>query len=166
MNVIKKIDENYSCIINNQYKEFWDNIGKEIKVELSDKFKNLFLKMVSNNPKKRPKNINEILKDDWFKEIDNLGDKELMNLENELKDEFLKREKMIKKENQIEKETNEEISLNTNNRDSSEFKQIYFNDDLLPEEIDSNFTEYMEHYIKINGYLEGYMFMNYLANNL
>ena len=161
-----KTDKNYSYIINKQYKEFWDNIEKEINYPLSNEFKNLFLKMVSYKPKKRPKNIDEILNDDWFKEINNKEDKEIMELENELKNEFIKREKILKKETQIEKETNEESSPNTNNRDSSEFKKIYFNDDLMPDNIDSNIIEYMEHYIKIKGYLEGYMFMNCFANNL
>ena len=159
----KKRDENYSCIINNKYEEFWNKIG--IKKNLTVEFKNLFLKMVSFKPKERP-NIDEILNDDWFKEINNLEDNEMKNLENDLKDEFIRREQILKKETQIEKETNEESSLNINNRDSSEFKKIYFNDDLLPENIDSNIMEYMEHYIKIKGYLEGYMFMNCLANNL
>ena len=95
----KKTDKNYSCIIKKQYQEFWENIGKEINIEgLSIEFKNLFLKMVSYKIKERPKNIDEILKDDWFKEIDNIGEKQL---ENDLKREFIEREKQIKKRTQI-----------------------------------------------------------------
>ena len=161
----EKEDKNYNYIINKEYKPFWENIENVITNNLSKEFKNLFLKMISFNEKERP-NIDEILNDDWFKDIRNLDKNRIKELENELKNEFLKREKIIEKECKKEKEINEERFIFTSNRDSSELKEIYFNDNLSPGYIDSDSINIMENYIKIKGHLEGYNFMNWAVNNI
>ena len=64
----------YKLIINKNYKEFWKEIGKKIGKEKINKVslecKNLFSKMVSNDPEERP-STNDILNDNWFKDINN-----------------------------------------------------------------------------------------------
>lgn len=63
--------------------------------KLSNKFKELFIKMVAFNPKERP-SIDEILNDKWFDEINNLTNDEREKLKDELIYEFKQREKIIK----------------------------------------------------------------------
>ena len=67
-------DKLYKLIINKKYKEFWKEIGKKIGKEKINKvsleFKNLFFKMVSNDPDERP-SAGDILNDNWLKDINN-----------------------------------------------------------------------------------------------
>lgn len=65
-------------------------ITKKLTVE----FKNLFIKMVSYNPKERP-TIEQILNDDWLKEITNLKEEEFKKYEQALVSELKKREEMF-----------------------------------------------------------------------
>ena len=65
----------YKLIINKNYKDFWKEIGKKVGKEKINKvsleFKNLFFKMVSNDPNERP-STNDILNDIWLKDINNV----------------------------------------------------------------------------------------------
>jgi serine/threonine protein kinase len=75
---------------------FWNYIEKYIiNKKLSNEFKNLFIKMVSYNPKERP-TIDQVLNDEWFKDITNLKEEELKKYEQELISELKEREEIIK----------------------------------------------------------------------
>ena len=71
-------DKYYQYIINNDSQGFWEKI--KLNIELSEDFKNLFLRMISNNPEKRP-SINKILDDPWMLEVTdkNMPDEEKKN---------------------------------------------------------------------------------------
>ena len=83
-------DHLYSLIRNNQLNAFWNfhNLNP------SNEFKNLFIRMVTHNPRQRP-TIYEILNDAWMQEINNLNNEELNALENELRNELHNREAQI-----------------------------------------------------------------------
>jgi serine/threonine protein kinase len=72
----KTDDEIYNLIIegekNRTYENYWDIIKGAVK-KLSENFKNLYIKMVSYNPKNRP-TAQQILENPWFDEINNLSD--------------------------------------------------------------------------------------------
>lgn len=71
---------------------YWEKLGSMINIdELSNEFKNLYIKMVSFNPSERP-TIEEILNDDWMKEIINLNEQQIGILEKEIINELKKRE--------------------------------------------------------------------------
>ena len=75
---------------------FWNYIEKYISnKKLSNEFKNLFIKMVSYNPKERP-TIEQVLNDEWLKDITNLKEEELKKYEQELISELKEREEIIK----------------------------------------------------------------------
>ena len=57
-----KQDEYYNLIKKGQYNSYWKKVGG---THLSNEFKNLFVKMVSYDPAKRP-SVAEIKEDDWF----------------------------------------------------------------------------------------------------
>ena len=86
-------DEHYSLIAQNNIVQFW-NLPKFQGLNLSQGFKDLFIRMVSNNPNQRP-TIDQILNDPWMQEINNLNEQELATLENEIKQEFHNREAQI-----------------------------------------------------------------------
>jgi len=83
----KKNDPYYKLIIDEDYKQYWEKVGKNIN-KISEDLKNLYLKMVSFIPEKRP-TIEEILNDEWMKEINVLNKEEFEKLENEVKKELL-----------------------------------------------------------------------------
>ncbi len=82
-----KYDRYYKLIKAENYKQYWNKVGKKIK-KISEELKNLYLKMVSFIPEKRP-TIEEILNDEWMKEINVLNKEEFEKLENEVKKELL-----------------------------------------------------------------------------
>ena len=82
-----KLDQYYRLIINEKYETYWNKVGKEIN-KVSKELKNLYIKMVSPNPDRRP-SIEEILNDEWMKEIYVLNTDEFEKLENEIREELL-----------------------------------------------------------------------------
>ena len=66
-----------------QYEYYW----KYFNIELSESFKNLFIRMVSYNPDERP-SIDEIFKSEWLKELEDLKEDSIQNIEDEIKKEF------------------------------------------------------------------------------
>ena len=82
----QKFDVYYSRIIVKKYQEYW-NSETIRNLNLSDSFKNLFVKMVAYNPNERP-SIDDILNDEWMQEINNLNAEQLNNLEDEVREEF------------------------------------------------------------------------------
>ena len=78
---------------------YWNYMEKyTITKKLSNEFKNLFIKMVSYNPKERP-TIEQVLNDEWFKDITNLKDEEFKKYEQDLISELKEREEIMKKSN-------------------------------------------------------------------
>lgn len=74
---------------------YWKYMEKyTIKKQLSNEFKNLFIKMVSYNPKERP-TIEQILNDDWLKNITNLKEDEFKKYEQKLVCELKEREEIM-----------------------------------------------------------------------
>jgi non-specific serine/threonine protein kinase len=74
---------------------YWNYMEKYvITKKLTNEFKNLFIKMVSYNPKERP-TIEQILNDDWLKDIQNLEEEVFKKYEQELVSELKEREEII-----------------------------------------------------------------------
>ena len=74
---------------------YWNYMEKYIITKkLANEFKNLFIKMVSYNPKERP-TIEQILNGDWLKDIKNLKEEEFKKYEQELVSELKEREEII-----------------------------------------------------------------------
>jgi serine/threonine protein kinase len=90
-NEISKNSTVYDYIRLNKDDLLWKKAEKCGIFGLSDKFKKLFLDMVSFNPKKRP-SVEEILKYEWMKETQKLSEDELKNLKVK---EFQNREEKI-----------------------------------------------------------------------
>ena len=76
-----------------QFDKYWNLISSS-NLNLTQKFKELYVKMVAYKPIERP-TINEILSDAWMQEINNLNNEELNALENELRNELHNREAQI-----------------------------------------------------------------------
>ena len=96
-------DEHYSLIAQNNIVQFW-NLPKFQGLNLSQGFKDLFIRMVSNNPNQRP-TIDQILNDPWMQEINNLNNDEINALEHELRNELHNREAQI--DNNLQNEDDE-----------------------------------------------------------
>ena len=157
-----KNDSFYKHIINKNIGYYW-NIFKDLNFELSDEFKELYLKMVSPNPLNRPK-INQILESEWMQKINNLNEKEKESLEMEVFNLLNSLYNLLQKENEIiiakgyESKQFDMRSIST--------KMIFSNyNDLKPTKI-SNDTIMFNNYIIMKGYLEPIDFMNYLVDEV
>jgi serine/threonine protein kinase len=87
-------DPLYSLIRQQNYAAYW-NRPELVQLNLSDNFKNLFVRMVAFNQNLRPNSIDDILNDVWMQEINNLNAEQMNNLENEVRNEFHNREAQI-----------------------------------------------------------------------
>ena len=160
-------DINYQYFIKKKnYNKYWEIVDKLIEINLSDEFKNLFVKMISYKEKDRPNNIDEILNNIWFDEIEKLDKINLDKLEDNLKKEFEKRENIYNKstKKEIKTETKEEIP--NDNRDESKKKNNIFDDSIYPERINVKYLKNIDNYIKINGNLNYINFMNDLVSKI
>ena len=91
-----KFDDNYYRYIKEKnYTEYWKIHPYDLKNDLSESFKKLFVKMVAYEPEERP-NIPEILNSDWMNDINNLNEIEVKKLEDEIRKEFEIRKDIIK----------------------------------------------------------------------
>ena len=86
-------DHNYFYIAIHQPVKFWNKIPLN-DLNLSQSFKNLFIRMVDPEPNNRP-TIEQILNDEWMNEINNLNNEQMTALENEVRQEFQNREHNI-----------------------------------------------------------------------
>ena len=84
----------YKLIIKQHLDHYWEMLESMINLNLSPKFKDLFIRMVNPNPAQRP-TIEQILNDAWMQEIINLNDEQMNALENEVRNEFQLREQQI-----------------------------------------------------------------------
>lgn len=62
-------DINYRLLLEKKVDIFWQRIKQKVKVDLSQDFKEAFLKMVNNNAKNRC-NFEDLLEMAWFKQKD------------------------------------------------------------------------------------------------
>ena len=156
-------DPFYKYIKEKNYNQFWSKLT-QIK-NVSEEFKNLYVKMVAFLPKDRP-SIDEILNGDWLKEIKDLeqDEQKLNELELDMYKDFLEREEIIMKSIQKKMETEGNNNNEGNNRSSGDDETEYFTDDLIPKKLKPG--KNMENYIEIKGCLNPVKFMNALANKI
>ena len=155
----------------NNIKLLWEAIESTDKYKnISDEFKNLYIRMISFNPRKRPK-IDEILKDKWFGNIPNMTEEELKNYEKEIKmeEEFKNRKIEVdnKSKDEIKKNNDEsnKIYIKTHPTKSiGDEKDDFFNSELICKNVESE--KYMNYYINIKGNLDPRKFMNSFCNKI
>ena len=92
--IAREDDPLYSLIRQQNYAAYW-NRPELVQLNLSDNFKNLFVRMVAFNPNLRPNSIDDILNDVWMQEINNLNAEQMNTLENEVRNELQNREAII-----------------------------------------------------------------------
>ena len=96
----KANDPHYSLIRNHQFDIYWQR-EEFHNLNLSNEFKDLFVRMVAFNPNERP-TIDGILNAPWMQEINNLNDAQLDALENEVRNALQNREaQIINQHNQV-----------------------------------------------------------------
>ena len=104
-----KGDYFFSEINKEDYNSYWTKIDSRMKaigITLSKEFKDLYFKIISIKPEKRPK-ITEILNDPWFNEINDLkknNQDQFVKLEKEISELFDSLRENVKNSNQIEME--------------------------------------------------------------
>jgi serine/threonine protein kinase len=154
----RRNDPYYKYIAKNEIDSYWKEV-EDLIPAISKELKELFIRMVSYSPNKRP-TIQEILDSDWMKEIKNLNKDQLEQLENEIREEFLKRkpivEDAIKKEAKVKPEQTVDSFGNRGGNDEED----HFNTNLTLKYAQTGLN--MNHYIKLKGDLVPYKFMNKL----
>ena len=156
-----KRDKYYNNVINNDFKQYWELVNKHLP-KTSQEFKNLYQIMINYDPNKRPQ-IQEIIgKDPWLDEIRKLNNEELKDLENEIYNEFLNREKIVVKESSETMNTEE-------NEDSYEASRGVGEIEYFPNDLDLKYAKTginMKNFVKIDGEITPYKFMNILVNKI
>ena len=114
-------DKYYSCIMLKKSYDYWrflikdyGEYSEEIKntiINMTEKLKNLYIKMISYSPELRP-SIEDILKDPWMEEVTSLDDKGYSELEKEVYKEFEKREIDVVNNNETISSDSSSISEN------------------------------------------------------
>ena len=95
-----KEDKLYRLIISHKDREYFEKITENfenihhINLNLSKEFRDLFLRIVTYNPKDRP-TIDQILNSPWMNEINNLSAQQINDVENEVRQEFIHREQIL-----------------------------------------------------------------------
>ena len=156
-----KRDKYYKNIMKNNFEYYWELVNKQIP-QTSQEFKNLYQKMINYDPNKRPL-IQEIIdKDPWLDEIRKLNNEELKDLENEIYNEFLNREKIVLKELSETMNANEKDESYEASRGIGEIE--YFSNDLDLKYAKTGIN--MKNFVKIDGEIKPYKFMNTLVNKI
>ena len=160
-NEAKITDKSYRLIILKKYPKFWEDSKLQLS-EVSEQFKNLYVKMVAYKPIERP-TLEQILNDEWMKEIKNINEKDI---ELEIYEDFIERENDINNstKKEIKKDNNNDNNGNTGNRSLSSEENNYFDNNIIIKEFKEG--KYLEYYIKINGDLNPAKFMNALTKKL
>ena len=150
-----KKDPYYKLIMGHHYQHYWHAVQQQVS-GLSDKFKDLFVKMISYNPNERP-SIDEILAHPWFQQE--------MPIEAEILEEFARREIIVKnKKNENEMEIEEEDE-NDECFKANEGDEVYFDLELKPKFARNNGLTNRT-IMKIKGNVNPAKFMNALANKI
>ena len=139
-------------------------INDIIKFDLSQEFKDLYIKMVSFSPEQRP-SIDDIFQDPWMKEVTSLDEKCYHELENEVFEEFKQLEIAVKNSNETIEAQGSNSSYLGNDRALGDDEVEYFDLSLTPKLIQKTGLN-MQNYMKINGDLKPATFMNALANKI
>jgi len=90
-------DQFYGLIMAQNFAQYWQNFAN---LNLSQEFRNLFIRMVNPNPAQRP-TIDQILNDAWMQEINNLNEEQMDTLENQVRNEFQLREEEVQMNNKL-----------------------------------------------------------------
>ena len=85
-------DQLYGLIMAQNFAQYWQHFAN---LNLTQEFRNLFIRMVNPNPAQRP-TIDQILNDAWMQEINNLNEEQMDTLENQVRNEFQLREEVLK----------------------------------------------------------------------
>ena len=167
----KTDDPIYSLIIegekNGTYENYWDSIKGAVK-ELSENFKNLYIKMVAYNPENRP-TTQQILDNPWFEEINNLTNEKKIELDDEVKKEldkiYINKIRITADDDLIL--SNEIVPKGYDARGiDDEVEETFSNKNLRAKKI-PNDKICINHYIIIKGgYLEERGFMNRLCSKI
>ena len=168
--VFRKADNNsiYPYIKEKNYEKFWKNIILN-REDLTEEFKNLYVRMIAYEPTERPK-IKDVLEDPWFHEINELEKKDpegYKNLETEYIKYMLQLEQKFKGIIQPTFETKQKDEKNcgeNQNRSLSSDGEQYFEKGLKPKKIYNN--KNYKYYIKIKGYIYPVNFMNELMKKI
>ena len=153
-------DYYYKYIYENKFDEYWNEIGYS---SLDKDLKNLYFKMVSFEPERRP-TIKEILESPWMKEITVLNEKEYKELEKKLYEEFKQIEIKILDKNGTVK-VKESIDQNDGGSRDMPDETIYFDLDLNPKYVGKRGLN-MKYYMKIIGKVNPSKLMNTIAKNI
>ena len=161
-----KKDDFYTKIKNKNYQVYWNNIQSIIPKcsDLSEEFKDLYLRMVSYNPMKRPR-INEILNDPWMKEINEMNEEQLNELNQEIAEEFMRLENKMNSSNEMS-----QSSQNTENMEDDVISRGMdldktFGDNIVIKKIKKG-DKFANHSIKIKGNIDPIHFMNLLMGKI
>ena len=151
----------YQKIILGKKEEYFEMLKAYIKEEISPSFKELFLWMVSYNPKDRP-TIEQILSHEWFKSYLELNDEQKKILNDEIQKEFKERSLKIQNSiiSEIEEENKESESMTRASNDEIQF----FREDMKPKKAPKGFDN--SFCIKIKGSIFPGRFMNNFYNKL
>ena len=160
-------DSTYKLLI---YKNKPDEFIQKILVnhpqisEVSKDIRDLYIRMIQYNEKKRPKAVKEILEGPLFDDLKNYKDEDYIEYENMMKD----LEKEVVKDNETiesKKANGEKNETNLGNKSAKDNEEIFFVSNLRPKYLEISGLNAMN-YIKIKGELNPVKFMNSLANKL
>ena len=76
-------DQFYKFIVSYDIESYWNSLKKYIDFDLSQEFKDLYIKMISYDPSERP-SLTQILESKWMEEINKLVKEDLGKVEKEL----------------------------------------------------------------------------------
>ena len=152
----KKDDPDYSLIIEDKEKEYWNKILPLINnIELSENFKNLYTKMIAYEPKNRP-TIEEILAHPWFDEIKNLSkEEEKKEIAEKLEEIYNKIKECNPSINNLEQKIENYVHRGPDD------ENVFPNPELRAKKIPNDIINPNRHII-IDGYLDEREFMNNL----
>ena len=158
-------DKKYNRIISKHFDLYWKMIESRLNgIKLSKEFKELYIKMVSYNPKMRP-SAEEILNFNWFKEINEMSEVQMNELENKIRDELLKLSDSVQyNSKRIIKAKNIKSGKTDSSIKSFNMDELFFDFNLKPKYIE--FQINMDNYIQIKGELDPVKFMNNLCSIL
>ena len=144
------------------YKEYWNEVNKHIKANLSENFKNLYIQMIAHDPQNRPEDIDAILNSDWMNEYNNLNPEEQTILEQEAKN---KLEEIYQRISNQNKEIIIANSIKNNNYITKSVSDEKGMSVKTPKKIHNDRIN-INHYIIINGALEPNKFMSDLIKGI
>ena len=159
-------DSQYKLIIGKKYQEFWDLLNVN-KLNLSEEFKELVIKMISFEPSERPDNIRQILDSPWMNKYNVLSRELKYKLEEQVRKNLAEKEKFFNEnyENRHIITTSDKFYDDDNKGDEEE-EIIFIDDELKINELCLDDDLKMKNYINIEGKINPRIFMNKLAKKL